>query len=301
MKEKDVMNGKPNANNLHYLIAPLLVALALSTLAPVVVSANAQGGNNNPNKILGSPEFVLNILGKKEGWNPEGDFSNPDRHTIFVPENGDSTIWITQAPRKSGEPFAVLDGNGCDEDGAKLQLGDGYFAVYIVALGKPGGAGSTLDGVVPDPNTGEALLCLGALDTNQLKPHGKQPVWGDYTSLFYITEAQMVDYFLALGFNETMSADLASLTMTYFMSIGNYMDVDPDPLVTTPGIWIFDFFDFIVEVLPTILDELGEEPPTELNYGEYYWDLKNKGIKHLQVRFYHIKPRDWDYFADTAI
>ena len=112
----------------------------------------------------------------------------------------------------------------------------------------------------------------------------------------------MINYFKALGFTETMSTDLASLTMNYFMSIGNYMeDVDPDDEEITPGIWIFDFFDFIVEVLPTILADLGEEPSTELNYGEYYWDLKNKGIKHLQVRFYHIKPRDWDYFSDTAI
>lgn len=295
------MNVKANMNKPHYLAVSLFFILVLSTLASIAIPVNAQNGNNNPNKILGSPEFVLNILGKKDGWNPEGDFNNPDRHTIFVPENGDTNISITQAPRKSGEPFAVLDGNGCDEDGAKLQLGDGYFAVYIVALGKPGGAGSTLEGVVPDPETGEALLYLGALDTKSLKPHGKQPVWGDYTSLFYITEAQMIEYFMALGLDTITATDLASLIMSYFIGIGNYMpDVDPDDLIITPGIWIFDFFDFIVEVLPTLLEELGIESP-ELNYGEYYWDLKNKGIKHLQVRFYHIKPRDWDYFSNTAI
>ena len=288
------MHVKANANKLHYLATLLLVVLALSTSASMVISVNAQSGNNNPNKILGSPEFVLNILGKKDGWNPEGDFSNPDRHTIFVPENGDSTIWISQAPRKSGEPFAVLDGNGCDEDGAKLQLGDGYFAVYIVALGKPGGEGTLEGGVMRDPVTGSALLYLGALDTKELKPHGKQPIWGDYSSLFYITEDQMILYFDALLHDITTATNLASLIMSYFMSIGNYMeDVYPGDGVNTPGIWIFDFFDFIVEVLP----DLG----IVLNYGEYYWDLKNNGIKHLQVRFYHIKPRDWDYFSATAI
>ena len=118
---------------------------ALITIQALIIPIYA-GSNNNPNKILGSPEFVLNVLGKKDDWNSNGDFSNPDRHTIFVPENGDTRIWITQAPRKSLEDFAVLDGNGFDEDGAALQLGDGYFAVYVVALGKPGEAGSTLGG-----------------------------------------------------------------------------------------------------------------------------------------------------------
>lgn len=280
----------------------ILILITLILLTPTFVVATQARGNNNPNKILGSPEFVLNVLGKKDGWSPEGDFSNPDRHTIFVPENGDTLIWITQAPRKSSEPFMVLDGNGCDEDGAKLQLGDGYFAVYVVALGKPAGAGSTLDGVVQDPDTGGALWFLGGLDTNELKPHGKQPVWGDYSSIFYITEDQMIKYFDALGL-DAIAADLASLIMSYFMSEGrHYMpDIDGDETNgMTPGIWIFDFFDFVVEVLPNILEELGVESP-ELDYGQYYWDLKNKGIKHLQVRFYHIKPRDWDYFSDTEI
>ena len=280
----------------------ILILITLILLTPTFVVATQARGNNNPNKILGSPEFVLNVLGKKDGWSPEGDFSNPDRHTIFVPENGDTLIWITQAPRKSSEPFMVLDGNGCDEDGAKLQLGDGYFAVYVVALGKPAGADSTLDGVVRDPETGGALWFLGGLDTNELKPHGKQPVWGDYSSIFYITEDQMIKYFDALGL-DAIAADLASLIMSYFMSEGrHYMpDIDGDETNgLTPGIWIFDFFDFVVEVLPNILEELGVESP-ELDYGQYYWDLKNKGIKHLQVRFYHIKPRDWDYFSDTEI
>lgn len=279
----------------------MLILITLALLTQTFAVAIQARGNNNPNKILGSPDFVLNILGKKDGWSPEGDFSNPDRHTIFVHENGDSTIWITQAPRKSGEPFRVLDGNGCDEDGAKLQLGDGYFAVYVVALGKPAGAGSTLDGVVTDPETGAALLYLGGLDTKELKPHGKQPVWGDYSSLFYITEDQMIAYLEAMGFGD-IAADFASLIMGYFMSGDrHYMpDIDGDPTNgMTPGIWLFDFFDFIIEVLPIWLEEYDVEPPEF--FGQYYWDLKNKGIKHLQVRFYHIKPRDWDYFSDTAI
>ena len=35
----------------------------------------------SPNKMLGPPTYVLNLLGKKTGWSPNGGFDNPDRHT----------------------------------------------------------------------------------------------------------------------------------------------------------------------------------------------------------------------------
>ena len=60
-------------------------------------------------------------------------------------------------------------------------------------------------------------------------------------------------------------------------------DLDGDPETYDPAVWIFDFFDYMVEVL------------TE-DDGQYAWELKNKGIKHLQVRFYFIKPRYWEYY-----
>jgi len=31
--------------------------------------------------------YNLNIIGKKSDWNAQGSFSNPDRHTMFVPED----------------------------------------------------------------------------------------------------------------------------------------------------------------------------------------------------------------------
>lgn len=36
-------------------------------LMPSIAMVSA-GENNNPNKILGNPEYVLNILGKKDDW-----------------------------------------------------------------------------------------------------------------------------------------------------------------------------------------------------------------------------------------
>jgi len=234
--------------------------MAFLLLQAFVVPIQAEG-NNNPNKILGSPAFVLNVLGKKDDWNPSGDFSNPERHTIFVPESGDTRIWITQAPRKSLEDFAVLDGNGFDEDGAALQLGDGYFAVYVVALGKPGGAGSTLGGLITE----------------------------EYTNLFYITYAEIVEYFEGLGYSYDDAVGNATAVIEFFRNLEGadfIPDFDGDPETYDPAIWIFDFFDYLVEVLAT-------------DDGQYAWELKNKGIKHLQVRFYFVKPRYWDYFPET--
>jgi hypothetical protein len=244
-------------------------------------------GNNNPNKIHGEPAFVLNILGKKDTWNPNGDFNNPERHTIFVPESGNTSIRITQAPRKSLEDFAVLDGNGFDEDGAAFQLGDGYYAVYVVALGKPVEGTSSLSGLVTAPD-GKDLLYIGKVDANELKPHGKQPVWGNYTHLFYITYNQTVDYFIGVGFSEADAEGNATEVFNFFNGLegATYVeDLDGDPETYDPAVWIFDFFDYLVEVL-TIDD------------GQYAWDLKNNGIKHLQVRFYYIKARYWDYYPE---
>jgi hypothetical protein len=279
----------------------MLTMMVLSImLIPSIASVNA-GGNNNPNKILGSPEFVLNIHGKKDDWNPNGDFSNPDRHTIFVPQSTGAKIWMTQAPKKSELDFMVLDGNGFDEDGARIQLGDGYYAVYVVALGKPTTQSGSLTGMLADPTGNTNLMYLGGVDGQEIKPHGKQPVWGDYSNLFYITEAQIVEYLEYLGY-DTYASTWAAQIMAYFMEVGaerHYVILDIDG-VPTPAIWIFDFFDFITEVLPVwAADALVD--PSNLQEGQYYWDLKNNGIRHLQVRFYKIKSRDWDYFADTLI
>ncbi len=270
-------------------------------LVPSIMTASA-GGNNNPNKVLGNPDYVLNIHGKKDDWNPNGDFSNPDRHTIFVPQSTGAKIWMTQAPRKSEEKFMVIDGNGFDENGARIQIGDGYYAVYVVALGKPSTVPGSLSGTVT-ANDGTPLMNLGGINAKEIQPHGKQPVWGDYSNLFYITEAQMVEYLTYIGYGD-YAAEWSSRIMAYFMDEGadrHWVDINPDPEVETPAIWLFDFFDFITEVLPTWATEIEGVDPSGLVEGQYYWDLKNNGIRHLQVRFYKIKSRDWDYFADTLI
>lgn len=234
------------------------VLLTLTVSMSIFAIPADSKGNNNPNKIHGSPAYVLNILGKKSDWKAQGDFNNPDRHTIFVPENtsgwgqtpgtygnltADNTIllWMT-----SGSEFAVFDGNAFDDGNASLQVENGKWYVYVVALAKPGGS-SILNGWYYD-NEGNACFRLG--EVKKIPRYKGQPVWANTTDLFYITWEQLI----ALGFT------LEDLT-AYF---GEEQTGQP--------VWIFDFLKFLEEVY------------NDTDY--YFWQLDNKGNKHIQVRFY---------------
>ena len=243
------------------LIGSSIVLLTLLASMTFALSVQAQG-NNNPNKLHGSPVYVLNILGKKSDWSGQGDYNNPDRHTIFVPENttewyeqtgitpgvygnltadGSILLWMT-----SGPEFAVMDGNAFDDGNASLQIENGKYYVYVAALAKPGG-NSTLDGWYYD-NEGSACYRLGEI--KKIPREKGQPVWVSTTDLFYITWQQL----LALGYTPEE-------LMLYF---GTEQEGQP--------IWIFDFLQFL------------EDTYGDTDY--YFWKLDNNGNKHIQLRFY---------------
>ena len=126
------MNSKP-------IVFTLCLTLVLSVALFGPVTAEAA----NMNKIWGRHYYLLNILGKKDGFGSHQAFDNPDRHTIFVPEHTtgyndvmslenlsltDSIlISMTNVPE-----FAVLDGNGMDGEAA-LQLEGGKYYVFTRA------------------------------------------------------------------------------------------------------------------------------------------------------------------------
>jgi hypothetical protein len=129
--------------------------IAVAAFAAFAV-APAFAGNGAPS----GAHYNLNIIGVAKG--KSADMTDSNRHTIFVwLGNGGavtSKIWLTR-----GDTFAVLDGNGTDNDGARFQLpcntnltdpdGEGpgilvpctegesaAYEVWARALGKPGGS-----------------------------------------------------------------------------------------------------------------------------------------------------------------
>ncbi len=236
-------------------IGTTVVFALLFVLQAVVVPIYA-GGNNNPNKFHGPPAYVLNILGKKSDWKGNGDYDNPDRHTMFIPEETPGyniTIHISDGPE-----FAVLDGNAFDDNETALQLKKGRYYIYIVALAKPGGntkiwakAGLTLDG------DGNLLIPL-MLDYLNVKRMKGQPYWENATGMFYVAWEDVVALVFA---GETPTPE--------------QLQALADTLGVLPGqaVWIFDFLHYMT-MLPDYIDYF------------YFWKINNQGCKHLQVRFY---------------
>lgn len=222
----------------------LTLMLAIPSLATPVMAAS-------PNKELGPPTYVLNVLAKKEGWSPNGDFDNPDRHTIFIPEYGESNIYMT-----SGPGFAVLDGNAVDDGEARFELEKGRYTVRIAALGKPGYDLKIKGNSLFETDGDELLLVLGELS---LKRSKGTPVWEDGTPLFMIEWSEILQVLGDLGIDFTDEWTEADLAAELGYAIGD-------------DVWIFDFLDWLSE---------NEES------GIYFWNINNNGVKHFQVRFYN--------------
>jgi hypothetical protein len=249
-----------------YLIIVMLVLGLIVTgcsllVPPVEKDETSMLTKAKPGTDFSGAHYNLNIIGKKSDWNGGGSYDNPDRHTMFVPENTDEfeitpgntcftpnddprldepgvTIWMTQ-----GDEFAVLDGNAFDDCKCEFQLGPDRYKVYIVAKGKPGGE-TDITGWVryPDPNEDYAVyyyLYIGSVNVKKTKD------WNDATDIFYVS----------------CSEDLLSIVDDI---------VDCDGL----GMWVFEYLSALTTYDPLINDNA------------YFWQFDNNGNKLVQVRFY---------------
>ena len=173
------------------------VARMLSMSAVLVVSAFALAparagvGNGLPP----GPRFMLNVIAYQNC--PAGDFLDSNRHMIAVQADFDDGLEGGSNPKpdpflrnndillSQGDEFRVLDGNGCDDEGAKFQLplnpfgclsptdDDGAdeclgedltfqaYQVFVRLVGKPGtgiDVRTCAEGIDPD-TTDEIILC----------------------------------------------------------------------------------------------------------------------------------------------
>jgi hypothetical protein len=233
----------------------IVVLLALAIVFPSIAALVTAQGNNNPNKLWGAPSYVLNILGKKSDYNGDPSYESTDRHTMFVPENvteflalsgfSDAKIWVSQDTE-----FAVKDPNMFDDGQCNLTLGSGRYAVYFVALGKPGST-AQLEGWIYNATAGEYLLYIGSVSVK----HGKTPVWVSGMDMMTVNQAEAQPILDALG-----------ITWQQMLELLGY------PADATE-IWVFDFINLLSQ-------------RTGYEY-LYLWKLVS-GCKHIQVRFYQI-------------
>jgi hypothetical protein len=255
-----------------------LLAVMLFTSTIFAIPAFAR----NANQMVGkNPDFVLNILGKKEGWEPNGSFDNFDRHTIFVPEDttgsdpgtyGDGVsfadsilIWM-----QSGPEFGVLDGNACDDGNASIQVEKGRYRVFVSVHGKPSNENkgenrfAGLKGWYYD-DEGELGTYLYELGTAKTLSRGKgspEPV--EVTDLFEVEYALVYEMLVHMFMDAGMTEDEAEAAAIALLEEHGYELGDL--------VWIFDFLE--------MLNVVFNDP----DY--YFWQLTNRGLKHIQVRFY---------------
>ncbi len=186
------------------IAAIVLVALTLSAIAYPVFAAT----NLNPNKLNGAPSYVLNLIGKKDGWSGGGTYDNPDRHTMFLPQEtaNNVTVWMSQG---ISTDFSVLDGNAFDDGNLSLQLAAGKYAVFIVALGKPGG-GAGIEGWIYNATDNTYLMQVGSVT---VQGHSKTPRWTNATDLFWVSPT--ADPFLGVTQDTWVFDYINALSSTY--------------------------------------------------------------------------------------
>ena len=125
--------------------------LTTGLLAGTLAAGTASAGNGAPS----GAHYNLNVIGVPKNKTAAMDGSN--RHVIFVSldrtgELAANKIWLTEGP------FKVIDGNATDANGGAFQLPasnidcpvdapaddpcqlSGDYAVFVRALGKPGGS-----------------------------------------------------------------------------------------------------------------------------------------------------------------
>jgi len=240
-----------------YLIVVIVVlGLIVSGCFPVVPTDEKDEITSltkaKPLKPPSGAHYNLNIIGKKSDWSGGGSYSNPDRHTMFVPEDTDEfeltpgnpcytpmgtpsdappgadysdprpaypgiTIWMTK-----GDDYAVLDGNAFDDCKCEFQLDPGTYEVWIVAKAKPPKPGTPegdeyytdITGWVRyiDPDTGLEYV---ACDLGVLRVK-KKLGWQDATGLFYFEGMWLFTYL------EYLETDLEATNTAYFWQYDNH-------------------------------------------------------------------------------
>ena len=233
-------------------IVALSMVMVLGIGAVIVVEADKPEEKGSGNGIdLTGEHYNLNIIGKKSDWNGGGTYDNPDRHTMFVPEDTSTFSYVTPddvthtgsigIEFTRGDDFAVKDGNAFDDGWCQFEVGKGTYRVFITCKAKPGYTSDIGSWVYAKDSTGSWYY----MDVGEIEVKGRK--FTDCTDLFYVSTEE--DLFGIL------SSDM----------------------------WVFDYLDYVTEY-DFSLDENYEDIVDAM----YLWDLQNNGNKLIKLRFYEV-------------
>ena len=159
MLQSNMSDNKKIKNGLLRVSAIAAAAGLLAMIFPTIAAVQPQQAYaGNGNGAPSGPHYNLNIIGVPK--NKTADMTDSNRHTIFVPLEGNCRINLSMGD------FQVTDGN-CTDGPAGFQLpnpdpdNDGVttYSVFARALGKPGG-NSTTTTCFDDFQTGETYCSV---------------------------------------------------------------------------------------------------------------------------------------------
>ena len=252
---------------LYLIIVMVVLGLIISgcDLLPVVPTAEKDETSSltkaKPGTDFNGPHYNLNIIGKKSDWSGGGSYNNPDRHTMFVPE--DTTGWFIPTPgddettdvddlpgikieMTQGDEFAVLDGDAFDDGKCAFQLAPGKYEVWITAKAKP-------------PKPGEDYY------TNI----------GGWVYAYDVVEGD--SYYFNIG-SVTVKKNLGWLDATHIFYVSCSEDYFGLVECNGLGMWVFEYLNFLIGY------DFGED--LNITNAAYFWQYDNHGNKLVKVRFY---------------
>jgi hypothetical protein len=281
------------------LVLSLVVMVASVFMATSVLAEKPGPVMDKSNGFPSGEHFNLNIIGKKDGFNPHEEQTDGTTdsygNVVFVPENGEGAIYMESGKGKKFEEvlqLRVLDNWAGDADGARLQLpkNEAGYRVYARALGKPGDRDLTSIGLTPglglvqDENGNDlyylGLVTDGGFETSYQefeRRKGKSKAidisglfkW--YGEICYFFEEDPGEGYYT---KEICCVDMESDECVRYGVVGEEDVVcleGSDPVIvyckdytTDPVPWIFNIAEFV----------------------EYLWSTNNNGTKLLSVRFY---------------
>ena len=233
-------------------VAAAFVASSLGAVAVV------EAGNGAPQ---GPHEYQLNIIGTSD---KSADMDDNNGRRIFVSLEGKSAIYLEEGP------YAVLDANGTDRDGATFQLPAPGYEAHLV--GEPGDA---------DVTSNYSVF---------IRPLGKPGGWATITTCAELVDSTFAGL-LPGSFLRTLNRDgLVPGTECSIEQVGS------DILMRTKGKSSFtnvtaELTSVVFEVV--YLDGDGNEQTVqirvplfdEIMQGEY-WEYDNNKLRLAQLRFY---------------